>query len=151
MFNNQSQHTKERRRQAFDDFLRVLTTMNPLPIEVADFLELCANAPAEARSSSEIISGAMQCIIPGMKAAKPQEESVQRSKTVDKKTTVGTAKKSERTDLNNEIGKSKDLTIFLSLLPTSVVFVLPIYAGLIFLEFIDISSTTIGKKICIIH
>lgn len=40
MFNTFSNYTKERRRQGFDDFLKILVTLDPFPAEVAKFLEL---------------------------------------------------------------------------------------------------------------
>jgi hypothetical protein len=40
MFNTFSNYTKERRRQGFDDFLKLLVSLEPLPMEVARFLEL---------------------------------------------------------------------------------------------------------------
>lgn len=40
MFNTFSNYTKERRRQGFDDFLKLLVSLDPLPTEVARFLEL---------------------------------------------------------------------------------------------------------------
>lgn len=40
MFNTFSNYTKERRRQGFDEFLKILVTLDPLPVEVAKFLEL---------------------------------------------------------------------------------------------------------------
>ena len=40
MFNTFSNYTKERRRQGFDDFLKILVTLEPFPVEVAKFLEL---------------------------------------------------------------------------------------------------------------
>jgi hypothetical protein len=40
MFNTFSNYTKERRRQGFDEFLKLLVTLDPLPVEVAKFLEL---------------------------------------------------------------------------------------------------------------
>ena len=40
IFNTNAQFTKDRRRQGFDDFLKILTTMNPVPTELIEFLEI---------------------------------------------------------------------------------------------------------------
>jgi hypothetical protein len=48
MFNTFSNYTKERRRQGFDDFLKILVTLEPFPSEVAKFLELDDHVWAEA-------------------------------------------------------------------------------------------------------
>lgn len=40
MFNTFSQHTKERRRSGFEDFLKLVVAIDPLPPEMEDFLEL---------------------------------------------------------------------------------------------------------------
>jgi hypothetical protein len=40
MFNTFSQHTKERRRSGFEDFLKIVIAIDPLPAEMEDFLEL---------------------------------------------------------------------------------------------------------------
>lgn len=59
MFNTFSNYTKERRRQGFDDFLKILVTLEPFPVEVAKFLELddhvwpqAANLPKSAGSDA---------------------------------------------------------------------------------------------------
>jgi hypothetical protein len=40
MFNTFSQHTKERRRSGFEEFLNIITALDPIPPEMEDFLEL---------------------------------------------------------------------------------------------------------------
>mmetsp|Transcript_13519 Transcript_13519/g.20312 ORF Transcript_13519/g.20312 Transcript_13519/m.20312 type:complete len:276 (-) Transcript_13519:175-1002(-) len=40
MFNTFSQHTKERRRSGFEEFLRLIISLDPMPPEMKDFLEL---------------------------------------------------------------------------------------------------------------
>jgi hypothetical protein len=40
IFNTNAQFTKDRRRQGFDDFLKITTTMNPIPTELIEFLEI---------------------------------------------------------------------------------------------------------------
>lgn len=59
MFNTFSNYTKERRRQGFDDFLKILVTLEPFPVEVAKFLELDDHVWPQAasipKSGSEVV------------------------------------------------------------------------------------------------
>jgi hypothetical protein len=78
MFNTFSNYTKERRRQGFDDFLKILVTLEPFPPEVAKFLELddhvwheAATAPKKEKSIEKEQAGGS----PAAVAARPKAAS----------------------------------------------------------------------------
>lgn len=52
VFNTFSQHTKERRRSGFEDFLKLVMGFDPLPPEMEDFLELEDHLTGSAKDRS---------------------------------------------------------------------------------------------------
>lgn len=145
VFSNQSQHVKERRRQSFDDFLKVLVRMDPLPIEVADFLELCANTPTESKSIfPEAIRNMMSGTSTITKETPPSPKESSSPEIAKPALSRLASDKLKLASITTATG-SKDLTTFVKLLPSSVFLVVPIYAVLVGFDFIDISTTTTGK------
>lgn len=69
VFNTHSQFTKERRRQGFDDFLKMLASTNPIPSEFEEFLELNEHILKYQKISRTNLVNSSEAITPGNKAS----------------------------------------------------------------------------------
>jgi hypothetical protein len=110
MFNTHSKFTKDRRRQGFDDFLKMLTTIRPMPSEFEEFLELrehiarfekisrqniAASAPqGRVDEQTPVPSLSSQPMLPTATAPKNAAQSIAQSRLVDSSPMVQAAESS---------------------------------------------------------
>jgi hypothetical protein len=170
MFNTQSTFTKERRRQGFDDFLKVLVTLMPIP-EVTEFLELdrfffqdqkrFSNGGNQPRIVNTGTTASNTNTVPIASAVLVEPTKTQVTSPASSQSTskVNTAVK--QLPVNNlssgssgsviEAKQSSTLSTFVfKVLPSSFAIVASLYFALYGMKVIDISKSTKGIFDCFV-
>jgi len=100
MFNTHANFTKERRRQGFDDFLKIVAQLHPMPHEVEEFLEIQDHVSKLKRKGNPANSAAVVEHQSERSAPISQQQSLAQQTTEDMKPNKDTKEKSSLQQIN---------------------------------------------------
>jgi hypothetical protein len=140
VFNTQATFTKERRREGFDQFLKLLVPLMPIP-EVSEFLELEKNFfMGSPKKSAQVDEKGGTNVINDNHKSTSQEKLKSKVSEREGQSQTSTSKKDS----------TKFSHFFFYILPSSSTIVILLYSFLFSMKLIDVTGTTNGKLTLII-
>ena len=107
IFNTNAQFTKDRRRQGFDDFLKITTTMNPIPTELIEFLEIEQHY-RDYYSRQPAVTTTATVVVPSNNSNEGKADDT--TKTTSTTTTTQDSSNSDNTHSNNNNASNNNAT-----------------------------------------
>ncbi|CAM6000088.1 unnamed protein product [Sphagnum balticum] len=143
LFNTHEAFTKERRKTGFNDFLKLLVALSPVPRELSEFLELESFFFQDAKKSEKRVAPVAYSEKAANATATASASAADQHKQ-ETKSAPGTQRKkgSVTTQQNVRVTTPAGSSSMFHLLVTSFIIVSVLYLFFNYLRVIDISSTT---------